>query len=91
VQDGVPKTLRAHDALEPIHSFFQTIHPLLKVPYVPTDSGLDPAYFRADSVSLRTDQVVYVSDSGVAIDDAQTDNYHREKERRVLGDEQIHP
>jgi hypothetical protein len=80
-----------HSSFQAVHSFVQAVHPLLKMPYVPTDSDFDPAYFRADGVGLRTDQVFYVSDSGVAIDDAQTDSYHREKQRRVWGDEQIHP
>jgi len=82
--------LRAHDPFESIHPFFQTVHPLFNMGDVPTDSDFDPAYFRADGVSLRTDQVLYVNDSGVAIDDAQTDSYDREKQRRGLGEEQIH-
>ena len=57
--------------------FFETANPLLKMPYVPTDCDFNPTYFRADGVSLRTDQIFDVRDSGVAIGDAQTDNYHR--------------
>ena len=69
---GPRNSLRAHDPFESIHSSFQTVHsffetanPLLKMPYVPTDCDFNPTYFRADGVSLRTDQIFDVRDSGV--------------------------